>query len=454
MQFNDPVTEAAVIGMAMYAHNSRDVNVSLLDKDDFHEPKNVLLWQVILSLSEEGLKTDSLTVWNRCQRDNIAGWSFAAITEHAQAVFSPSLFTQYAYHLKGLSKQRSMVRLLEYTLRMVKDAPEAFPEHIENMQERMHSLVVTSGHTAVQTQAEASEEVIEKLFDPTPDSTISTSLPELDEIISGFAREEFVVVGGRPGMGKTAFITSILLEITKEHPAVFFSMDMGKHQIWHRMLSQETLLPLRRFKRRKDQASFTMLEEEDLRQARLKLLKRKMHIDDFSYYSINSLRSRIRQMVTIHDTRIVFIDHLAKIVTKAGHSREREMASVVESLKRIAKEFDITVVALSQLSRSVEGRTGDGGHKRASMYDLKESGAIEAEADIVIMPYRPQYYKLKTWEDGSSCIGQIELQVEKNRNGESSVCRSIFIPETATICSHSVAGSWSISDTEDMQETH
>jgi len=287
----------------------------------------------------------------------------------------------------------------------------------------------------MQSQQEASLEVVDKLFEDTPDSTISTTLPELDDIIAGLAREELVIVGGRPGMGKTALVVSMILEMANENPVMFFSMDMGKHQIWHRMLSQETKINLLRFKRRKDQQPFTMLEQEELRQARLRLLQKHMHIDDYGYYSLNALRGRIQQIVAQHSTRTIVIDHIGKIIAKGAFSREREVGAIVESLKRMAKEFNVSIVALSQLSRGVEGRAGEGGHKRPQMSDMRDSGSIEQEADIVLMPYRPEYYKLKTWEDGTSCMGQLDIMVEKNRNGPIESCRVGFVGNIARVVS-------------------
>jgi replicative DNA helicase len=215
-------------------------------------------------------------------------------------------------------------------------------------------------------------------------------------------------------MGKTAFILSMArnIAIGAQTPIGIFSLEMSAEQLMMRMISSETGIESEKLRK----ANLSELEWEQLYSRVNKLENAPIFIDDSPGISVFDLRAKARRLVSQHGVKMIMIDYL-QLMSAGGKgigNREQEIATISRSLKAIAKELEIPVIALSQLSRSVETR---GGSKKPLLSDLRESGAIEQDADIVTFIYRPEYYKLDTWEDGSPCTGQAEFIIAKHRNG-------------------------------------
>jgi replicative DNA helicase len=236
-----------------------------------------------------------------------------------------------------------------------------------------------------------------------------------------------VIIAARPGMGKTALALSMASNIAIENkiPLAFFSLEMSSIQLITRMISSETGLDsnkLRTGKLEKHEWEQLNIRVKNLEQAPL-------YIDDTPSLSIFDLRAKARRLVSQKDVKIIIVDYL-QLMTAGGNmkigNREQEISTISRNLKALAKELDIPVIALSQLSRLVEGRTS----KRPLLSDLRESGAIEQDADIVSFIYRPEYYKIDTWDDNdrSSTEGEAEFIVSKHRNGGLENIRIRFIP--------------------------
>jgi replicative DNA helicase len=229
-------------------------------------------------------------------------------------------------------------------------------------------------------------------------------------------------------MGKTAFTLSMARNIAVDSkiPVAFFSLEMSSIQLITRLISSETGIS-------SDKLRTGKLTEEDFERLTYKtqtLLEAPLYIDDTPSLSIFDLRAKARKMVSQHKVKIIFIDYLQLMTANASGkgvgNREQEISTISRNLKALAKELDLPIIALSQLSRNVESRLG---HKRPQLSDLRESGAIEQDADIVTFLYRPEYYKLDTWDDGSesSTANQAEFIVAKHRNGGLDNIRLQFI---------------------------
>jgi len=236
----------------------------------------------------------------------------------------------------------------------------------------------------------------------------------LDRMTSGWQRSDLVIIAARPSMGKTAFVLSMARNMAVEHkrPVAFFSLEMSALQLVNRLIVAETQLPSENIRNgRLANYQWEQLEYKikDLEQA-------PVYIDDTPAISIFELRAKCRRLKQKHDIQAIIIDYL-QLMT-AGQSgmgsREQEVSTISRSLKSIAKELDIPILALSQLNRSVEMRSGN---KRPQLSDLRESGAIEQDADLVIFIHRPEYYGLDTDEEGNSLKGIAEIIVAKHRNG-------------------------------------
>ena len=224
-----------------------------------------------------------------------------------------------------------------------------------------------------------------------------------------------IVVAARPGMGKTAFVLSMArnVAVDYQHPVAIFSLEMSSIQLVNRLISGEAEIPAEDIRR----GNFSKKEFEQFFERTKQLSEAPIYIDDTPALSIFELRAKCRRLKQQHDIQLVIIDYLQLMSSGGkGGNREQEISTISRSLKGIAKELGIPVMALSQVNRALEQRSGIGS-KRPMLSDLRESGAIEQDADIVTFIYRPQYYKIQEWEDGESCLGQAEVIVSKHRNG-------------------------------------
>src|SRR5699024_6832267 len=249
-------------------------------------------------------------------------------------------------------------------------------------------------------------------------SGIPSGFTKLDELTSGWQPSDLIIIAARPGMGKTALTLSMARNMAIDYkvPVAFFSLEMSSVQLITRLISSETGLSsetLRTGKLEKHEWEKLNVKVKDLEAAPL-------YIDDTASLSIFDLRAKARRLASQYGIKMIMIDYL-QLMTAGGSqkspgNREQEISMISRNLKALAKELNIPVIALSQLSRAVETRTGS---KRPILSDLRESGAIEQDADIVSFIYRPEYYKIDEWDDDerSPTEGQAEFIVAKHRNG-------------------------------------
>ena len=258
-------------------------------------------------------------------------------------------------------------------------------------------------------------------------SGVSTGFQKLDDLTSGWQPSDLIIIAARPGMGKTALTLSMArnIAVTKQIPVAFFSLEMSSVQLITRLISAETGLSSEKLRTGK-------LADHEWKQLNVKvgdLEKAPLFIDDTPALSIFDLRAKARRLASQHGIKLIVVDYLQLMTAgssnKAGN-REQEISTISRNLKSLAKELEIPVIALSQLSRAVETR---GGTKRPQLSDLRESGAIEQDADIVSFIYRPEYYGIEEWddEDHTPSAGQAEFIVAKHRNGGLDNIRMKFV---------------------------
>ncbi|MBT4738523.1 MAG: replicative DNA helicase, partial [Flavobacteriales bacterium] len=246
-------------------------------------------------------------------------------------------------------------------------------------------------------------------------SGVPSGFSKLDRVTSGWQKSDLIICAARPGMGKTAFALTMARNIAIEHGmgVGVFSLEMSSEQLVNRLISSESEIDAGKL-RKGD------LKEHEWVQLHSKikdLSKAPIFIDDTPAISVFELRAKARRLVKKHGVKMIIIDYL-QLMTAGGKggNREQEISTISRSLKGISKELAIPVMALSQVNRALEQRSGVGS-KRPMLSDLRESGAIEQDADIVTFIYRPEYYKIQEWEDGENCLGQSEIIVAKHRNG-------------------------------------
>ena len=243
-------------------------------------------------------------------------------------------------------------------------------------------------------------------------SGLSSGFRDLDKYTSGWQNSDLIIIAARPAMGKTAFVLSMALNIAKmNNPIAVFSLEMSNLQLVNRLISNACELGGEKIK----SGTLSQLEWNQLLTRMQTLQGLPLYVDDTSSLSIMELRSKARRLVREHGVRMIIIDYL-QLMTAGGlklGSREQEVSTISRSLKQLAKELDIPIVALSQLNRKLEDRGNK--DKRPQLSDLRESGAIEQDADIVCFIHRPEYYSHSTTdEEGNDIRGKAEFILAKH----------------------------------------
>jgi len=238
----------------------------------------------------------------------------------------------------------------------------------------------------------------------------------LDRVTSGWQPSDLIIIAARPGMGKTAFVVSAMRNaaVDFKHPVAIFSLEMSSIQLVNRLISAEAELDSEKIKK----GDLKDYEWEQLVHKTNKLTNAPIFIDDTPGLTILELRAKCRRLKAQHNVELIIIDYLQLMSGDSGGkgsgNREQEIAAISRALKSIAKELNVPVIALSQLSRAVETRGGD---KRPQLSDLRESGSIEQDADMVMFLYRPEYYGITEDSSGMPTTGLGEVIIAKHRNG-------------------------------------
>lgn len=241
---------------------------------------------------------------------------------------------------------------------------------------------------------------------------VASSLDIVNKAFGGWQNSDLTIVAGRPGMGKTAFMVQQIVDFANQGKAVgVFSLEMSAEQITARIITNYTNI-------RNSSILRKGLNNEEIDQywdKKENLIKLNIHIDDTPSLSIEDIRLKAKMMKMRHDIKVIFVDYLQLATYEKSKTREQEISKISQGLKSIAKELDIPVIALSQLSREVEKRP----NKRPQLSDLRDSGSIEQDADEVIFLYRPEYYNIDKWDEYNSepTNNEIEIIIAKNRHG-------------------------------------
>jgi replicative DNA helicase len=242
-------------------------------------------------------------------------------------------------------------------------------------------------------------------------NAIKTGFTEFDKLFGGFGLGELIVIGGRPSMGKTQLLVNLSLNISVATPVLYFTFDLSEFLLTCRFISSFTGIPVNKIL----QQELTDEQKAKLASIGNGLNKHKIFVNDSCNNSFTALKAHCQKQIEEHGVKVIVVDYLQMMSSnKYRNSRELEISHISRELKNIAKDFNVCVIAASQLSRAVETR---GGSKHPQLSDLRESGAIEQDADKVIFIYRPEYYGIDCDEEGNSTAGLTELILAKNRNG-------------------------------------
>ena len=326
--------------------------------------------------------------------------------------------------------QRSLIKISSEIIEDSYDETQDVFDLLDRAESKLYEVtqgnIKRSSETAQDLVIQAKKK-IEEISNKEGLSGIPSGFTKLDNLTSGWQESDLIIVAARPGMGKTALTLSMArnIAVNQNIPVAFFSLEMASIQLITRLISAETGLSSEKLRTGR-------LEKHEWEQLNVKvkgLEKAPLYIDDTPSLSIFDLRAKARRLASQHGIKLIVIDYLQLMTaggSMKGGNREQEISTISRNLKALAKELSIPVIALSQLSRAVETR---GGSKRPLLSDLRESGAIEQDADIVSFIYRPEYYKIEEWddEDRTPTEGQAEFIVAKHRNGGLDSIRLKFI---------------------------
>ncbi|MBQ3538947.1 MAG: replicative DNA helicase [Bacteroidaceae bacterium] len=412
--------EEAVLGALMVDSDAIGRLGSILKPDSFYDKRNRLLFGAIQEMDLNDRPIDILTVTEFLKSKGI-------LEEVGGPVYIAQLSSRVVssvnieYHATIIAQKKLARDLIKFTSKTQEQAFDETQDVDELMQQAESELFEISRHNMKQdfTQInpvikQAYEQIQTASKNTSGISGLSTGYHRLDKVLSGWQPTDLIILAARPAMGKTAFALSLIRNMAVDQgiPVGMFSLEMGNVQLVQRLISNVCQIPgdkirsgqLERYEWGQLDSKITALEGAPL------------YIDDTPQLSVFELRSKARRMVHDYGVKMIFIDYLQLMTANVGKgSRQEEISTISRSLKGLAKELNIPIMALSQLNRNLEGREGVEG-KRPQLSDLRESGAIEQDADIVMFVNRPEYFHI--YKDGDfDWRGKAEIIIAKHRNG-------------------------------------
>ncbi len=414
--------EKAVLGAIMIDKDAYAVVCEILYPESFYEKRNQLIYSAIRDLSGDEHPIDVLTVTERLAKngtlEDVGGPAY--IAELSSRVASSA---NIEYHARIIAQKFLARQLISFASVVETKAFDDTTDIDDLMQEAESSLFELSqrhmkkDYTQIDPVIKNAVEVIQRASENKDGLTgVPSGYNKLDDITSGWQSSDLVIIAGRPAMGKTSFALSMAKNIAADFkvPIAFFSLEMSNVQLVNRLISNACEI-----QGSKILSGQLRPDEWDRLDKRMNnLLGAPMYIDDTPGLSVFELRTKARRLVREHGVKMIMIDYL-QLMNANGmrfNSRQEEVAKISTSLKGLAKELDIPILALSQLNRGVEGREGIEG-KIPQLSDLRESGAIEQDADMVLFVHRPEYYHIYNDDKGNDLRGMAQIIIAKHRKG-------------------------------------
>ena len=412
--------EEAVLGAIMLEKDALTQVIDILKPEVFYKEAHNIIFSAISRLFGKSEPVDILTVTNELKNTGeleIVGGPYY-ITQLTNRIASAA---NVEYHSRIISQKFIQRELIRISSEIIKDAFEDTTDVFDLLDRAEQNLFSVSESNLRRNYDDMQSLVTVAIKEIEAGKGqeghlrgIPSGFTDLDRVTNGWQKSDLVILAARPGMGKTAFVLSMARNaaIDFKKSIAFFSLEMSSIQLVTRLISSETQLSADKLKK----GSLESYEWEQLHSKIRNLTDAKLLIDDTPALTVFELRAKCRRLKAQHDIDMVIIDYL-QLMSGSGDARgnrEQEISAISRSLKALAKELDIPVIALSQLSRAVETR---GGSKKPILSDLRESGAIEQDADMVMFIYRPEYYKIEVDEDGNSTAGIAEICIAKHRNG-------------------------------------
>ncbi|MEW5745690.1 MAG: replicative DNA helicase [Nitrospirota bacterium] len=416
--------EQSVLGAVLFDNEALTKALELLSPDDFYKETHRRLFRSMIDLFDKNEPIDIITLTDLLKRngelDGVGGIAYLSLLAN-----SIPTSANVRYHAK-IVREKALLRALiqtatQITAKVYEDSLDAdeMVDHAEHMIFEIAEKRTKTSFATMDSVIKDSIRIIEQLYDKKEAITgVPTGFKDLDEMTSGFQPGDLIIIGGRPGMGKTAFALNIAQHVGVElkEPVAIFSLEMSKEQLAMRMLCSEGMVDSSRVRK-------GFLSREDwpkLTSAAGRLAEAPLFIDDSSAISVLEVRAKCRRLKKEHrGLSLVVVDYLQLMRSRGNFERrEQEISEMSRSLKALAKELRVPVIALSQLNRAVEQRS----ERKPTLADLRESGAIEQDADVIIFLYRDEVYNKATQKKGIA-----EVIIAKQRNGPTGTVNVSFL---------------------------
>ena len=418
-----PEVEKAVLGALMIDKDAYLEVCDLLRPESFYEPRNQMVYEAIMKLSMDESPVDVLTVTDKLGKmgklEEVGGPGY--IAELSSRVASSANIEYHANVVAEKYLSRQMIHYVGEVGKKTFDETYPIKDVVNDAQAKLFELSQKNMRKDYSVLAPILERAVKSVQDAHSNTGGVTGIPtgfyKLDDITCGWQKSDLVIIAGRPAMGKTAFALSLAKNIAADQkiPMAFFSLEMSSEQLANRLMANAFEIDGKKL-------MSGQLDREDwnrLDKGMNNLVDAPLYIDNTEGLSVMELRTKARRLVYEHHVQLIMVDYL-QLMTASGmryNSRQEEVSLISRSLKGLAKELDIPVLALSQLNRGVEGRDGVEG-KRPMLSDLRESGAIEQDADMVVFLHRPEYYGIMMSDDGTKDYrGMAEVIIAKHRKG-------------------------------------
>jgi len=414
--------EEAVLGALMLEKDAYSQVSDILKPDSFYDPIHQVIYRAVVNLAVKQAPVDMLTVVEELKKSGeleaVGGPVYIAqLTEKIASA------AHIEFHARIIAQKYLARELISFSSEVTNKAfDETFD--VDDLMQEAESKLFEISQRNVKKDVTQINPVIKEALNlleiaanrPEGLSGLQTGFNSLDKITSGWQNSDLIIIAARPAMGKTAFVLSMAknMSVTYRYPVALFSLEMSNVQLVNRLIVNTCEIPGEKIKN----GQLAPYEWEQLDFKIKELYDAPIFVDDTPSLSVFELRTKARRLVREHGVKMIIIDYL-QLMNASGMnygSREQEVSMISRSLKGLAKELNIPIIALSQLNRGVEGRTGIEG-KRPQLSDLRESGAIEQDADMVCFIHRPEYYKILEDEKGNSLIGLAEIIIAKHRNG-------------------------------------
>lgn len=425
--------EEAIIGSIMLEVDSLSDVIELLKPEHFYLEAHREIYQSILNLFRDSNPVDMRSVTNQLRKDGkleLVGGAYY-IAELTSKVSSAANIDYHAKVVIEMALKRDLIQIASQVHHdAYEDTTDVF-ELLDSTQSQIDNVSIGNFKGQAVIAAALYKTTLKYLYDFRNEhgvTGVQSGYYELDKVSGGWQNSDLIIIAGRPGMGKSVLAVEILKNaaIMFKKPVAFFSLEMSKQQIMQRMIASEANVEIDRIMR----CNVSDMEVMSISERTKQLESAPIFIDDTPALGIAELRAKARKLKHKNNIQMIVVDYLQLMRGDKGGNREQEVGSISRALKALAKELNMPVIAIASLSRGVETRGGD---KRPQLADLRESGQIESDADVIMFNYRAEYYKITVDEAGAPTNNIMEVIVAKNRNGKTGSVLLKFIGKYAKI---------------------